>query len=261
MHVAAGLPQLKRRVDDYIWREAGAPIQRLRDILDTHFMAFASVAIVGGLVRDIARRGKVGFKSDVDLVIAADTAEVSALARTLNATPNRFGGYASRHPHWKIDFWALETTWAATNGHADVHRIQDVLATTFFDCDAVCYEIKSRKLYAHDDYLDRLEDRVIDINLLPNPSIEGNLLRAIRRILMWGYHPGPRLHQFINQYLNDASLALLAATEERMFTNIVVGAFDRSEILKSILFSDNPKSLFNTAVGKQLMLPGFEDET
>jgi hypothetical protein len=260
MRVAEGFPQLKRRVDDYIWREPGTPIQRLREILDAHFMAFTSVAIVGGLVRDIARRGKVGFKSDIDLVIAADTAQVSALARKLNATPNRFGGYASHHPHWKIDFWALETTWAATNGHADVHNVQDVLNTTFFDCDAVCYEIKSRKLYAREDYLHRLEDRVIDINLLPNPSIEGNLLRAIRRILMWGYHPGPRLHQFISEYLTDTSLASLAETEERVFTNIVVGAFDRSEKLKSILFSDNPKSLFNTAVGKQLMLPGFEEE-
>jgi hypothetical protein len=260
MDVAPGLPQLKRRVDDYIWREAGTPIQRLRDIFDTYFMPFTSVAIVGGLVRDIARRGKVGFKSDIDLVIAADTAEVSALAHTLNAIPNRFGGFASRHPHWKIDFWALETTWAARSGHAAVHRIQDVLETTFFDCDAVCYELKSRKLYARDDYLDRLGGRVIDINLLPNPSIEGNLLRAIRRILTWGYHPGPRLHQFIDQYLTDASLAALAETEEKLFTNIVVGAFDNSNLLKSILFSEHPKSQFNTAVGKQLMLPGFDEE-
>ncbi|MBN9146078.1 MULTISPECIES: hypothetical protein [unclassified Novosphingobium] len=259
MTVATGLPQLKRRVDDYVWREPGIPIQRLRDILDTYFMKFENVAIVGGLVRDIARRGKVGFKSDIDLVIAADHTEVAELACKLHATPNRFGGYASRHPHWKIDFWALETTWAATQGYAHVHGVQDILNTTFFDCDAVCYEIKSRKLYAPNDYLTRLQQRILDINLLPNPSIEGNLLRAIRRVLTWGYHPGPRLRAFIDDHLTDERLSSIGSTEARLFTNIVVGAFNHSDDLKRILFSDSPKSEFNTAVGKQLMLPGFED--
>lgn len=258
MVVAAGLPQLKRRVDDYVWRENGKPIQYLREILDTHFMAFPRVAIVGGLVRDIARRGKVGFKSDIDLVIAADNSEVARLATRLNAIPNRFGGYASRHPHWKIDFWALETTWAATHGHARVEGVEDIVDTTFFDCDAICYEIKSRKIHAATDYLARLKAGVIDINLLPNPSIDGNLLRAIRRILSWGYHPGPRLRMFIEQNLTDARLAEIADTEEHLFTHIMVGAFDHSCDLKTVLFSENPKNLFNTAVGEQLSFPGLE---
>ncbi|MBC3940632.1 hypothetical protein [Sphingomonas albertensis] len=260
MVVATGLPQLKRRVDDYIWRENGKPIQHLREILDTTFMAFPSVAIVGGLVRDIARRGKVGFKSDIDLVIAAGDAEVADLAAKLHAIPNRFGGYGSRHPHWKIDFWALETTWAATQGHAPVESVADIVDTTFFDCDAICYEIKSRKLFAANGYLPRLKAGVIDVNLLPNPSIEGNLLRAIRRILSWGYHPGPRLRTFIDENLTDETLVAISNTEEELFTHTMAGAFERSCDLKKVLFSENPKNLFNTAVGEQLSFPGLDPD-
>jgi len=260
MTVAAGIPQLKRRIDDYIWREPSVPIQRLRNILDTHFMKFGSVAIVGGAVRDIARRGKVGFKSDIDLVIAADSSEVKELAHRLNAIPNRFGGYASHHPHWKIDFWALESTWAVTHGYANVHHVQDILNTTFFDCDAVCYELKTRKLYAPNNYLARLDERILDINLLPNPSIEGNLLRAIRRILMWGYHPGPKLSTFIEKYLTEERFFSIITTESQVFANIVVGEFERCDDLKRLLFSDRPKNHFNTAVSEQPMLPGFNDD-
>jgi hypothetical protein len=44
-------------------------------------------------VRDLARVGKQGFRSDVDLVIGAPVADVQALAARLSARPNRFGGY------------------------------------------------------------------------------------------------------------------------------------------------------------------------
>ena len=58
MQPAETLPKLKRRIDDYL-REDALPIRRLREILATRFQPLGPVAIIGGLVRDIARRGKV----------------------------------------------------------------------------------------------------------------------------------------------------------------------------------------------------------
>src|ERR1700720_1018771 len=113
MPVAPDLHSLKRRLDRYFWASNSAELVRLREILNEQFGAFTHIGVVGGLVRDFAREGRSGFRSDVDLVIEAPEALVAALARRLNARPNTFGGFAYHCKPWKIDFWALEATWAA----------------------------------------------------------------------------------------------------------------------------------------------------
>ena len=255
---ADSLSKLKRRIDDYLWREEAPPIRRLRKILATRFQPLGPVAIIGGLVRDFARRGKVGFRSDVDLVIDADPAAVASLARELDATPNRFGGFSSTHPHWKVDFWSLPNTWAAAVGLVEVRSLADLVRTTFFDCDAMCYEIGARQLHALDGYLGRIGARSIDVNLLPNPSIDGNLLRASRRILHWGFTPGPSLRQFIVRELNDESFARIVDTEQSIYPNAVLGTFPTARALAAALLDlDAPKAF--AGLGEQLELPGFDD--
>lgn len=259
MAVARSLSVLKGRVDEYLWREESPPIRQLRAILDGHFLLFPKVAIVGGLARDLARKGKVGFKSDIDLVIDAAAEDVTRLAEKLSATPNRFGGYASYHHGWKIDFWALENTWAVTHRHVSVGSIEEIIRTTFFDCDAICYILQTRKIVATDDYLARLRARTIDINLRSNPSMDGNLLRAIRRILTWGFKPGPMLRQFIEDHLDDTIMPVLAKTEKRLYPIGVITRFENAAELKALLFSRRPAILFTTA-SEQLQLPGLMDD-
>jgi hypothetical protein len=79
-------------------------------------------------------------------VIDAEPALVTALAAKLGATPNRFGGFASVHPHWKVDFWSLPNTWASAVGLVRTDTLADLVDTTFFDCDAICYEVQKRKI-------------------------------------------------------------------------------------------------------------------
>ena len=258
MTPADTLPKLKRRVDDYLWREEAVPIQRLREILATKFMPLGPVAIIGGLVRDIARRGKVGFRSDVDLVVDADPVRVAALAAELGATPNRFGGFSSVHPHWKVDFWSLPNTWAAAVGLVQVEALADVVRTTFFDCDAICYEVRKRKVHVLPGYLERLADRTIDVNLLPNPSVDGNLLRAARRILLWHFKPGAVLRAFIERELNDESFQRIIAAEQAIYSNDVIGSFAGPRQLAEALLGDETPTLFS-GFGKQLKLPGFDE--
>lgn len=258
MTPAKTLPKLKRRIDDYLWREDGLPIQRLREILATKFEPLGRVAIIGGLVRDIARKGKVGFRSDIDLVIDADPAHVAALAAELDATPNRFGGYASVHPHWKVDFWSLPNTWASAVGLVRTDKLADLVGTTFFDCDAICYEVKERKVHALPGYLERLAGRSIDINLLPNPTIDGNLLRAARRILLWHYRPGPALRAFIERELNDESFDRIVATERVIYQNDVLGTFIGPRRLADALLGSEMPTQFS-GFAEQLELPGIDE--
>lgn len=258
MQPAETLPKLKRRIDDYL-REDALPIRRLRKILTTRFQPLGSVAIIGGLVRDLARRGKVGFQSDIDLVIDAAPEAVAALASTLGATPNRFGGFSSIHPHWKVDFWSLPNTWAAAVGLVRVQSLADLVHTTFFDCDAVCYEIGTRRLHALPGYLERINKRSIDVNLLPNPSIDGNLLRASRRILLWGFRPGPDLQSFIGRELNEHSFARIVKIERALHPNCILDHFSNAPGLCEALFNDRASKLF-PAFGEQLDFPGFDAE-
>lgn len=257
MTPADTLPKLKRRIDDYLWREDGLPIQRLREILSARFEPLGPVAIIGGLVRDIARRGKIGFRSDIDLVIDAEPAHVSALAAELNATPNRFGGFSSVHPHWKVDFWSLPNTWAAAVGLVRADKLADLVNTTFFDCDAICYEVHKRKVHALPGYLKRLAERTIEVNLLPNPSIDGNLLRAARRILLWHFRPGPNLREFIERELNEESFDRIVATERKIYPNNFLGNFSGPLQLSEILLGEKMLTQFS-GFGEQLELPGFD---
>ena len=80
MPIAPNFPALKRRLDRYFWANRSAEMAVLQHSLTDHFAAFDRIAVIGGLVRDFAREGRAGFRSDVDLVIEAPANRVSELA-------------------------------------------------------------------------------------------------------------------------------------------------------------------------------------
>ncbi|RYG96867.1 MAG: hypothetical protein EON58_11080 [Alphaproteobacteria bacterium] len=248
---------LKRRIDDFLWRDRSMPVSRLRDLLAGPFSSLGRVAIVGGFVRDFARDGRRAFRSDIDLVIEAPRHEVDALALELAAIPNRFGGYAFHHPHWKVDFWSLETTWAVVNGHATADRLEDIVNVTFFDCDAILYDLGNKRIVADDAYFSRLAMNQIDINLRPNPSEEGNLLRAIRRVFCWGAEPGPALRTFIVQNLDDDCLNRINIIEKSLYPIAVTDFFLNAAALKCGITDPVIRTNLETSLARQLSLPGF----
>lgn len=255
MLVPNDLYDLKRRIDRYLWDDDSLPLVRLREILSKNFLDFPDVAIVGGMVRDFARRGPDLFKSDIDLVIEAKSEDVAKLAARLGAAKNRFGGYAYQHPLWKVDFWALETTWAAKNGHVEVATVRDITRCTFFDCDSSAYGLKDKRVYALPNYLNKLKRRVIDINLRPNPSINGNLLRAIRRIMLWNLQPGPDLRDFIERHLNDESMRQISIAENSLYSNPIVQNYENSNMLLRQVNYRSGRDVLDASFGHQLELP------
>jgi len=217
MPIAPDLYALKQRLDSYFWRNRSPEMKLLKDVLSEHFSRFERVAVVGGLVRDFAREGRAGFRSDVDLVINAPAHEVAAVAKVLGAEANRFGGYGAKVGVWKIDFWALETTWAARHAGVRVSHLEDITRCTFFDWDAIAYDLKNRSVLCDAGYLDRLRGSTLDVNLRPTPSLEGNLLRAMRRLVLWRLRSGPVLRKFIEDHLDGPVFKNIQMKETRIY--------------------------------------------
>jgi hypothetical protein len=255
MSVAADIRLVKRRVDDYLWQDNSVTLRSLRTFLESYVLNSFEAAVIGGLVRDLALKGKEGFRSDIDIVIDAPSLTISQLAELLDATPNRFGGYCFRNSRWKIDFWALENTWASREGYVSISSFSDLLRATFFDCDAILYNLNRRSVIADRHYLERLQAKTIEINLMPTPSITGNLLRAARRILFWNLQPGPKLRSFIEESLTSERFLEISAIEKSLYASCVTSRFSSAGDMRESLFDTRRRLKFSTLSAEQIRLP------
>lgn len=247
----------KRRVDSFLWRDPSMAVVRLRSVLRTYVEEFDRVYIIGGMLRDLARGGKAAFRSDVDLVVWADPQKVSSFAVKSGAEANKYGGFRSIHPHWEVDFWALDNTWASVAGHVHVAEPRDLLKSTFFDCDAALYDLKSRNIIASECYLSNLASRTVDLNLAATPSVNSNLMRASRRLLLWNATAGPRLRAFIESELNEKSFGKILSLEAERYPSPVIGLFENRERLKRALLHKESRVSFGAEFAEQLNLPGI----
>lgn len=99
-----------------------------------------SLALIGGMLRDLALFGNAHFRSDLDFVINPyDLGEFERYMSCIGARINRFGGYALPSRRWQVDVWPLQKTWAHSAGHMTVRYFSDLRNATFFNCDAILY--------------------------------------------------------------------------------------------------------------------------
>ena len=237
MSTAPSNEALKRRLDRYFWSNNTGEMEFLRQVLKANFIGFERVAVIGGLVRDFAFGGRKSFRSDLDLVIDAPKERIAEIAFSLGATPNRFGGFGCKQGPWKIDFWALETTWARK--YIPLNSLEDIVFSTFFDWDAIAYDLNDKKLICSEDYLFRIRSMTLDVNLLPNPSPLGNLVRAVRRLVIWRVHAGPLLKDFIEQNLDDDTLRYIQAKELELYPVAVSTHWATAAEAKEVLFCES----------------------
>lgn len=259
MTVASNSHIVKRRIDDYIWRDNTLASRRLRLVLRTHFSRFENVAIVGGMVRDFARVGKLGFKSDIDLVIDAPVEDVADMAQGLQAKTNIFGGHSITQHGWNVDFWALGSTWAIREGHVKAGSLADFTRSTFFNYDAVVYDIRNRRVLHEEAYLNDLERKVIEVNLLPNPTVIGNLYRAVRRILLWDLSPGERLRTFVIDNLDSVAFRDVVSMDKRKSATPFLYKYRSASELREAVICRQYRRAMSTYYGEQLALPGIAD--
>jgi len=125
--------------------------------------------------------GNEKFRSDIDLVINTDN--ISLLESVLAPySPHRtaFGGYRIGLRKWVVDLWPLQWTWAIRSGYVRGDSLSDLTKTTFFNWDAIVYEIGSGAIHFAPRYVDELKNRLLSINLAVNPNPEGTAIRALR---------------------------------------------------------------------------------
>lgn len=235
LDIADSVAMIERRLSAFIWEDNSRRCVSLRTVLAIFTDRFENVAIIGGMVRDFARVGAPGFHSDVDLVIDAPSAEVADFAAAHGARVNAFGGFSLIAEGWEVDFWPLESTWALREGHVELERLEDVVRSTFFDHDAIIYDIGRRRVICDEGYVARQPMNILEINLMPNPSIQGNLYRATRRIIGWELTAGPKLRAFIEEHLDVAAFEHMVATELRKKAVPIIATFPDVEALRAKL--------------------------
>jgi predicted nucleotidyltransferase len=188
--------QLRKRVHRFLHSPTHARVEVLETL--SRLNQFGRVFVFGGAVRDLAIYGNREFPSDIDIVVeSADEELMSACMSEMSALRNRFGGFRFATTKWKFDVWRLEDTWALREGHVSGRTAEALLATTFFDWDAIAYDFTNRQLLVRDDYFDRLQIGIVDINLEPNPNPVGNAKRALDIYRRGSAALAPRLAAFV----------------------------------------------------------------
>lgn len=252
MTLPESLSKLEQEVSSFLSSNS-PPIRRIVDEVINPLNVESEAYVIGGLIRDIALYGKDQRpSSDIDFVVKGRSSSVDKLALALNAKPNRFGGFGIKNKEFRVDFWSWNKTWAKTNGHVDLKSKKDICKTTFFDWDAIVYSTKTGRLTAIDGYLDRLNSRKLDINLLANPSILGSLVRSLRRLYMWNAKPTRNLSLFVYEHIKHYNWYEIQEAERNAFGTIFLGAFpDSKTAIETLVECDTELRKYFGILGSQ----------
>lgn len=159
--------------------------------------------VFGGMIRDFSLGLAREFNSDIDLVSMDDRTTIFSAIRQYNPEINKFGGFRFAVGRQLFDIWSFQDTWAFREGLVKATTIDDLCATTFFDIDAVCLPLKSRKIISSAKYLDSVRNSTLDINLEENPAPGKIAVRAARMAINSGIRISPRLQLFIIKNTKD----------------------------------------------------------
>ncbi|QXI36279.1 hypothetical protein [Pseudomonas xantholysinigenes] len=165
------------------------------------------VVIFGGMVRDFGL-GVRHFSSDIDMVTTASAEQIRHALAGLNPVMNKFGGFRFRENGRLFDIWSLQDTWAIREGHAQAKYLSDLCRTTFFNLDAVIFDVHALKVRARHGYDEDLQRRVLDINLEANPNPRQMAIRAVRMAIQKDLQLAPALVEYVLEQLYGTSLNL-----------------------------------------------------
>lgn len=162
------------------------------------------VALIGGALRELHFRPPGQFESDLDFVVEVhDPVAFKQVVSLYEAKRNSFGGYGIvLDSGIRVDFWNAHETWAHVNGYRNVSHLEDIVETTFFNVDAILYILRENRLIAKEGTREALNERFLDINLLPNPNPAGAAIRAVRRLADHHMKSSTVLLEFIGEQID-----------------------------------------------------------
>jgi len=212
--IATDSASLRKRVARFIGKEL-AVLPPFHELMETA-KSFGPIAVFGGLIRDLAFGYSREFSSDVDIVLNGMPADV--LARHLapyQAARNSFGGFRVPFGRWVFDLWTFETTWAFARGFVRGRELADLLRTTFFNWDAVLFELTTEELIARPSYFADVEARLLAINLRQTPNELGAAVRAFRLIAEGGVSVAPDLAAFLHSQVRAYGIEEITAADAK----------------------------------------------
>lgn len=168
-----------------------------RDLINLLARTLPETVVFGGMIRDISLWPARKFNSDIDLVSMADRKTILSVIRRYNPKLNKFGGFRFAVGSQLFDIWSYKDTWAIREGLVKAVAFEDLCATTFFNMDAACQPLKSRRIISSVNYFESMRNRILDINLEPNPAPDKVSIRAIRMSIERDLKVSSRLQYFI----------------------------------------------------------------
>jgi predicted nucleotidyltransferase len=198
-------------------RDASSAISKL-------LLEFQKVAIFGGAIRDLALGKNVNQAADIDIVVDTEDIRLSSTLNKIEHTNNKFGGIRFKYHNRIYDIWPLKQTWAFKEGYVQGNSFEDLIRTTFFVIDASYYSLPDHQLYCHSSYFQNLINRVLDINLEPNPNPAGMAKRALKMAFVHNFSFTPRLVDYVLKYYQanyslDEDIKITRAMSNHLDTN------------------------------------------
>lgn len=253
--IASSLSDVEKRAKRFFARDTIRMVE-FHNAVYNKLAEVGSVYAIGGVVRDLAFFGAENRPiSDIDLVVSGTPRDLDQLALQFGAVRNRFGGYGLKSGGLRVDFWALRRTWAHVNKYTNINKAEDLVKSTFFDWDAVIFDIGKGKIYAGDEYINKMRRRIIDINLLENPSPHGSLVRALRRLVMFDLRPGKRLQWFIKDGMRTHSWESIVRAESGAYHTSHLSQFVCKKDFEYRFLVDRTLSVSGVQDRRQLQLP------
>lgn len=173
---------LEMIADQFIESGIDNPRENIKTFLDffTNAVPTGDVYLFGGVLRDMALFGRRGFSSDIDLVVEGDWQNCVSYLEALGATRNKFGGYRYMIGQWPVDVWYAPRTWAIKNGYVKYNGIASLTNTTVLNWDAILMNWRTKQFISRKNYLEELNERILDVVLIENPDPLGMAVRVLR---------------------------------------------------------------------------------
>lgn len=163
--------------------------------------SYGSMAIFGGLVRDLALGHSEAFGSDIDIVVQGiDNKGIQRITEKFVGRGNSFGGSRFAIGRWVFDVWPLEQTWAFKKRGSDttISKFVDLLDTTFLNVDAAIYDLDEGSLEITPNYIKDLVFGHLDVNYADTPNEIGAAVKTLRMMAINNFTLSQRLAGFLH---------------------------------------------------------------
>lgn len=207
---------LRQKIKGYLERPVGSR-SHLKKTLDEIAVVLPETVIFGGMIREFAIGNARQFTSDIDLVTLAPRAELGKALQFYEPTLNKFGGFRFVVNKQRFDIWSLSDTWAYKQGYVKGEKFEDLFKTTFFNIDAAIFHLSTEQLDLHDGYENWIRERLLDVNLAPNPRPANMIRRVISLIQSQRMGIAHKLAKYVDE---NHSLSAWTPIEERLFSQV-----------------------------------------